>query len=160
MSIDNFTGQFSDLARPNRFKVIVGALGGSLEFLCKATSAPAMTVGPLDANYQGRIVKLAGDRTYADWNITVYGAVDYNIYNAMKNWSDQINDPRSNVSAGSQSEYKSDATVFQLDRTDSIIYTWNLRGVWPTEVGQIDFDWATNDTPLEFTATFAFDYMT
>lgn len=160
MSIDNFTGAFADLARPNRFKVIVGALGGSLEFLCKGASAPAMTVGPMDANYQGRIVKLAGDRTYVDWSITVYGAVDYAIYNSLKNWSNTINDPSSNRSAGAQSEYKSDATVFQLDRTDSIVYTWNLKGVWPTEVGQIDFDWATNDTPLEFTVNFAFDYMT
>jgi len=159
MTIDSFRGSFEDLARPNRFKVILSRLGGSLEFLCKAAAAPAMTVGPVDVNYQGRIVKIAGDRTYADWAITIYGATDYGIYRSLKDWSDQINDPRTNTSAV-PSAYKEMATVHQLDRNNSPVYTWNLDSVWPTEVGQIDFDWGTNDTPLEFTATFAFDFMT
>ena len=156
-AIDTFTGAFNDLARPNRFKVICARLG-DVSALAKAATAPAQTVGQLDANYQGRIVKLAGDRTYADWTATFYGTDSYQIYRLATVWSTQINTPDGNTSA-QPNAYKAPATVMQLDRTGSPIHTWNLIGVWPTEVGQVDFDWGTNDTPLEFTVTFAFDYM-
>lgn len=158
MSIEGFKGQFADLARPNRFKVQLGRLGGQLEFLCKGTNAPADTVEQMDVNYQGRIVKLPGDRTYQDWTITVYGSIDYSIYRALKAWSEEINQPEANVSAIPEA-IKEDASVFQLDRSDATIAQWRLVGAFPTEIGQIEFDWGTNSTPLEFTATFAFDYV-
>ena len=156
-AIDQFTGAFEDLARPNRFEVFCSELGDTPN-LCKASTAPAMTVGPLDANYQGRIIKLSGDRTYADWTVTVYGTNSYAIYRAANQWSDRINNPSANTSV-TPSNYKRDATVRQLDRSGGTLYTWQLKKVWPTEVGQIDFDWSQNDAALEFTITFAFDYM-
>lgn len=156
--VTGFTGSFEDLARPNRFRVTCSKLGNT-QLLCKASTAPAMTVGPVDVNYQGRIIKLAGDRTYADWSVTIYGTNSYDIYRAANQWSDLINQPEANTSAIPDA-YKEDAIVEQLDRSGSPRYTWELKNVWPTEVGQLDFDWGTNDTPLEFTITLAFDYMT
>lgn len=158
MSIEGFKGQFADMARPNRFKVQLGRLGQQLEFMCKASNAPADTIEPTELNYQGRVVRIPGDRTYADWTITVYGSIDYGIYRALKAWSEEINAPEANVSALPEA-IKSDAAVLQLDRSDATIAGWRLVGCWPQEIGQIEFDWGTNSTPLEFTATFSFDYV-
>ena len=65
-------------ARPNQFKVTMpfpgyAQVGGEIEdlaFLCTATSIPAMTIGNVNVPFRGRQIKIAGDRTFADWSIT------------------------------------------------------------------------------------------
>lgn len=157
MNVEGFKGAFSDLARPNRFEVSLGR-AGNMEFFCKATEVPPLSVEAMDVPYQGRIIKLPGDRTNPDWTATVYTSEDYAIYKALKQWNEQINQPQGNVSAP-PAAVKEDAIVRQLNRFGSPIQTWTLVGCFPTEVGSVSFDWSNNSTPGEFTVTFAFDYV-
>lgn len=157
MNVESFRAAFNDLARPNRFQVILQR-AGNMQFFCKATDVPAQTVDAMDANYQGRIIKLPGDRTNPDWTVTVYGAIDYVIYNNIQAWLSEINDPAGNVGAV-PGDIIEDAVVNQLDRQDNIIASWTLINVFPTEIGQITLDWSTNSSPMEFTANFAMDYL-
>ena len=40
-------------------------------FLIKAAALPASNITPIDVNFRGRILKIAGDRTFDTWTVTV-----------------------------------------------------------------------------------------
>ena len=79
-------------ARGNQFKVTMpfpgySQVGGEIEdlaFLCRATVIPAMTVGNINVPFRGRQIKIAGDRTYADWTITVLIDTNFKLRNAFE----------------------------------------------------------------------------
>ena len=69
-------------ARPNLFEVVLAfptAVSPVNEnevlqksrFLVKAAALPASTIAPIDIPFRGRILKIAGDRTFETWTITV-----------------------------------------------------------------------------------------
>jgi len=53
-------------------------------FLVKAAQIPASTLGTIEVPYFGRKVKIAGDRTFAEWTVTVINDEDFLIRNAME----------------------------------------------------------------------------
>lgn len=155
LSISTFKGQFTSGARPNLFSVTIAELGGSLEFLAKATTMPASTMGQIEVPFKGRQLKVAGNRTFADWTITVINDVDFNIRRAVEDWSNRINGHQSNLGPVSIAEYMRDAKVEQLDQTGAVIYTYEFKDIWPAEIGEIDLAFDNNDAIEEFTITFS-----
>ena len=86
-------------ARQNQFKVTMpfpgySQVGGEIEelaFLCKGTQLPAMNIPSFTVPFRGRQIKIAGDRTYADWTITVLNDTNFKLRNAFERWSNGIN---------------------------------------------------------------------
>lgn len=154
LSLSTFKGQFTSGARPNLYNVTISELGGGLEFLCKGTSLPASTIGQIEVPYKGRQLKIAGNRTYADWTITVLNDVDFTIRRLAEEWMEAINGANTNLGPVSISEYMRDAKVEQLSQTGDILYTYDFKDIWPTEVGEVDLAYDSNDTIEEYTITF------
>ena len=167
-NINDFKNQFTaGGVRPNLFKVQVAGIDEKLLFTCRAASVPAMTVGNIDVSYQGRKVKLAGDRTFAEWQITVYNDEDLTIRKQFEVWNNLLNLHAENVRAGASNidggfpnSYKRDCTVYQFDKKGNQISDYNLVGAYPSEVGAMEVAWDTNDSIQEFTVTFQYDYFT
>src|SRR6056300_559755 len=86
-------------ARANQFKVTMpfpgySQVGGEIEelaFLCKTTQLPALTIPSFTIPFRGRQIKIAGDRTYAEWTITVLNDTNFKLRNAFERWSNGIN---------------------------------------------------------------------
>ncbi len=130
--------------------------------LCKATQLPEANVTPIEVSYFGRKIKLAGNRTYQDWTVTIINDEDFMIRNALEAWSHAINGPASNLrspSAASPLLYKSDAQVTLFSKTGLPVRSYDFKGIWPTVVGATDLSWET-DAISEFQVTFAVDYWT
>ena len=85
-------------ARANLFEVsiptfpssIQGAWGpgddaenGIFKFLCKSATLPASNVGSIDIPFRGRILKVAGDRTFDDWTVSVINDEDFKLRTAF-----------------------------------------------------------------------------
>ena len=74
-------------ARANQFKVTMpfpgyAQVGGEIEdlaFLCTTAQIPAMNVGLVNVPFRGRQIKIAGDRTFADWSITVLNDTNFKL---------------------------------------------------------------------------------
>jgi hypothetical protein len=156
--INQFKGSFLDLARPNRFEVSASVLGTGLRFLAKAASLHGATLGVMETPYMGRMVKIAGDRVYADWDVTVYQDDRGTVRKAVEEWQKVALSHEQNIGAAAHLQYKEDVTVRQLNRQDSVIQEYKLIGCFPTEIGLLDMAWDSNDTPAEFTITLAYDY--
>ena len=153
-------------ARPNQFKVTMpfpgyAQVGGEIEelaFLCKITQLPAMTVGMITVPFRGRQIKIAGDRTFADWTITVINDTNFKLRNAFERWSNGINNATDGEGLTNPADYQVDAFVDQLDRNGATLKSYTLRGAYPIEVGQIELDYGNNDTIEEFQVTFNYQY--
>ena len=147
-------------ARPNLFEVelafpdalsIDNDVKEKSRFLVKAASLPASNIAPIDINFRGRILKIAGDRTFDTWTITVMNDVDFAIRNAFELWMNQINKLSDNTGTTNPAEYQPDAYVHQLDRDGSTLRTYKFHDVFPTNISAQDLSYETTDTIEEFT---------
>jgi hypothetical protein len=170
-NVNQFRTQLQgDGARPNLFEVRLNfpayAQGGSVaaaksSFMVKTAALPGSTVGMVTVPYFGREVKVAGNRTFADWSVTIINDEDFFIRNAMEAWVRGINENvtnlRSNRARTSQ-QYGVDATVIQYGKDGRQLKSYKFVGMFPTDIAQIDLDWGSNDTIEEYTVNFAYQY--
>lgn len=130
-------------------------------FLVRSAALPASELGTIEVPYFGRKVKLAGDRTFGDWSVTVINDEDFLIRNAMEEWSNTINSLQTNLrSFGSAAPllYKSTAEVTQFSKTGVPLRVYKFNGIFPTSISAIDLNWADTDSIEEFQVSFQYDW--
>ena len=130
-------------------------------FMVKAAQIPAATLGVIEVPYFGRKVKIAGDRTFAEWNVTVINDEDFLIRNSMEEWMNTINSHLGNVRGfGSASDlsYKSTAQVIQYSKTGVPIREYSFNGIFPVNITEMEVDWNATDVLQEFQVTFQYDW--
>ena len=174
-------------ARPNLFEVqvnfpdgvdlgIQGDGGGEFDgdrfrFLCKAAQLPASNVGNLEVPFRGRVMKVAGDRTFDPWSVTVINDQDFGHYRAFQAWAQNIAQYGDSSGLTDPSSYMGQATVYQLGRnvasqqtsnspaTDSkILAQYKMVDIFPTAVGSIDLSYDSDNAIEEFTVDFQVQY--
>jgi len=154
-------GQNGDLYRGNLFHVYINGQGfdQGFTFLCKAAQIPASTVEALEVPYQNRIIKLAGDRTFEDWTITVLNDQEFKYRGLFEEWMNRVNSHESDISTA-PGEYKTQMAVEPHRRNDTKIGTYTFEGAFPTSVEAIDLAWENGAEANEYTVTIAYDYWT
>ena len=153
-------------ARANQFKVTLpfpgyAAVGGEtsdLAFLCSATALPGQTVGQVAIPFRGRVLNIAGDRTFEPWTITVLNDTDFMIRNAMERWQNAMNDFQTNTGLTNVADYTADLTVEQLDRDDTVLKSYILRSCFPQSTAAIDLSYETVNAIEEFTVTWRYTH--
>ena len=169
-------------ARPNLFEVNIelpdGVIGQAdyrddVRFMVKAAEIPAANIGNIPVPFRGRVLPVAGDRTFDPWTVTVINDSKFNIRDAMEQWSNKINDLQFDVGDISPSNYQTKAEVFQLSRggktssasstggeTINVLRTYNFEGIYPSVVSSIPLDYGATDSIEEFQVTFNYLFWT
>ena len=153
-------------ARASLFQVQIanpanGAGDIKVPFMVKAAAIPASTLGSIEVPYFGRKIKVAGDRKFAEWTVTIINDEDFLVRNAMEQWMNSINSHAGNIREfGSASPllYKSNAQITQFSKTGVPIREYTFNGMFPTEVSTIEMAWETTDAIEEFTVNFQYDF--
>jgi hypothetical protein len=156
-------------ARPSLFNVVLsvpGALGidsvsvDKFRFVCRTAALPESTISPIEIPYFGRKIKVAGERTFGDWSVTVMNDEDFAVRALFETWSNALNRHVSNVrDAGIGAEqYKTDLEVIQYSKDGSEIRSYQLVGAFPTSIGEIQLGWDSASQIEEFSVTFSYDY--
>jgi hypothetical protein len=158
-------------ARPALFEIYlipppgVGADQDSQDkfrFTCRGASIPAATIQAIDIGYFGRKIKVQGDRTFTDWQVTVMNDEDFLVRSMFEKWSNALNRLESNVRdpnfSGDESSYKTDMNVIQYGKDGTVLRQYDIIGAFPTTVSDIQLDWDTTNQIETFTVTFAYDY--
>jgi len=165
LGVDDFKSKLrGGGARPNLFKATInypGYANGDAEltsFLCETAQLPGSTLGTIVVPFRGRQLKMAGDRTFAPWTVTIINDTDFDVRNAMERWSNGMNNHSANTGITSPIGYEADLFVEQLDKDGSAIKKYTFRGAFPTEVSPIDVSYAANDEIERFTVTFEYQY--
>jgi len=170
-------------ARPNLFEASIPAFpagvsnAGTLwnnttsrdfRFLCKAAQLPASTVAEVPIPFRGRILKVAGDRTFEPWTVTIINDEDFNLRSAFEAWMNSINDLSHATGITNPESYMCNGYIAQLGRGNArnsttheqnnkeqqVLRSYKFTGMFPTEVGAIDLSYDSTDTIEEFTVTF------
>ena len=146
-------------ARSNLFEVVISFPSAApadtnvldkSRFLIKAVALPDSIINPLTVAFRGRTLKLAGDRTFATWTITVLNDTDFIIRSAFENWMNTINRVSDNTGVTDSAEYTADAFVYQLDRDGFTLRAYHFYDLFPTNISAIQLDYGT-DGIQEFT---------
>jgi hypothetical protein len=169
-SVNEFRSQMTgDGARPNLFEVSMPFPGFAspanaqtkLTFMCKTAQLPGSTVGVVPVNYFGRELKFVGNRTFADWTISVINDEDFIVRNAFERWMNGINSHNFNVRnplALAPLGYSVDSEVTQFGKQGNALKKYRFVGVYPTDITPIDVDWGSNDTIEEFSVTLTYQW--
>jgi len=153
-------------ARANQFQVTMpfpgyAATGGEtrvMSFLCRSTNLPGQTLGEVPVPFRGRVLYIAGDRTFETWTTTIMNDTDFLIRNALERWMNGINALSDNSGLENPSDYQVDAFVDQLDRAGSVIKSYTFRGLFPVTMDNIDLGYDTNDAVEEFGVTYRYQF--
>ena len=153
-------------ARANQFKVTMpfpgyAAVGGEtsdLAFLCTSTSIPGQNIANISVPFRGRVLQIAGDRTFNPFSITVLNDTDFKIYRAMERWMNGINNMTDNEGLTNPVDYQVDVFIDHLDRNGATLKSYTLRGAFPTALDDIALNYGTNNTIEEFGCSFTYQY--
>ena len=165
LGVDDFKAKLrGGGARPNLFKATINFpayANGDVEltsFLCEAAQLPGSIMTQIDVPFRGRILKIAGDRTFDVWSPTIINDTDFAVRNAMERWMNGINAHQANTGLTSPVDYQADLIVEQLDRDESVLKTYNFRGCFPTSLSPIDLSYGTTNEIERFTVEFQVQY--
>ena len=132
-----------------------------IPFLVKAAEIPASNIGNIPVPFRGRILPIAGDRTFDPWTVTIINDTNFRLRDVMEKWSDSINDLQTAQGRTNPEEYQTKASVIQLDRlgkkpgdTITELRTYDFTGIYPNVVSSIPLDHGATDTIEEFQVTF------
>jgi len=135
------------------FPAAIGVDAATLDksrFLVKSAALPASNVNPLEVAFRGRTLKLAGDRSFESWTITVLNDTDFSIRSAFEKWSNYMNRLSDNTGTTDPALYQADAIVYQLNRDGSTLRAYRFYDLFPTAISSINLSYDT-DSIQEFT---------
>lgn len=181
--LDNFKGRMSGGGvRANMFEVEIAFpsivlpngvtesnLTDKIKFLVKASALPASTIQPISIPFRGRELKIAGDRTFEPWSVTVINDTDFAVRGAFERWVNYMSKSFDNAGEMNPAVYQRDAWVYQLGRApmqsaidsgDSIpvLRAYHMYGCFPTNVSPIPLSYADNSSVEEFTVDLQVQY--
>lgn len=145
--------------RSNLFEVVLSFPGiapadanvlDKSRFMVKSAALPASQVNFLPVPFRGRVLNVAGDRSFESWTITVINDTDFSIRSAFENWMNKINRVSDNTGVTNPSLYTSDAFVYQLDRDGSTLRAYHFYDLFPTAISSIPLSY-DSDNIQEFT---------
>jgi len=148
-------------ARPNLFEVVLSFPAAApadanvldkARFLVKTAALPASNISPIEVPFRGRTLKIAGDRTFDTWTITVINDTDFAIRSAFEKWMNTINKVSDNTGITNPAAYQADAYVYQLDRDGSTLRAYHFYDIFPTNLSAIDLSYDSGGDIEQFTA--------
>ena len=182
-TLDDFKANVAaDFARPNLFQVDLAFPTGIInnsglidlgKFTVRAANLPSSQIGVIEVPFRGRVLKIAGDRTFEPWTITVQNDSGFAMRNAFELWSSSIQSYNENFTqaaglgdADDATGYFADMVVHQLARdvkngeSPKILKSYKFYNVFPSNIAAIDLDFGNNDTIEEFTVELQVQYWT
>ncbi len=174
-------------ARPNLFEVSIPSFpsaisdawnsgdngeNGTFKFLCKAANLPASIVAPINVPFRGRNLKVAGDKTFEPWTVTIINDEDFKLRTAFEKWSNILSKLEDNTGVTNPGSYMTDAYVQQLGRgrekfsttngggEHSVLRTYKFYDIWPDNISAIALSYDSTNAIEEFTVSFQVQYFT
>jgi len=182
-TIDDFKANVtSDFARPNLFQVDLAFPTGIInnsslinlgKFTVRAANLPSSQIGVIEVPFRGRVLKIAGDRTFEPWTITVMNDSGFVLRSAFELWASSIQAYNENFTSAStlgnendSTGYFADMSVHQLAKDikkggkPKVLKSYKFYNIFPSAIAAIDLDYGNNDAIEEFTVEMQVQYWT
>ena len=152
-----------EIEYPENISVTTGAEGPKEfgKFMIKSAEIPASNLGNIPVPFRGRVLPIAGDRTFDPWTVTIINDTNFRIREAMEVWSNSINDLQTSQGLINPVDYQTSAKVKQLSRKGGVdpgkidvLREYRFEGIYPNVVSSIPLDYGATDQIEEFQVTF------
>ena len=158
-SIDQFKAQLlGGGPRANRFRVFIPRSGEKIEFLCQSAQIPAANIGVIEQQFRGSILKMAGDRTFEPWTVTIINDVEFSARTAIEAWQTGIQELDSGEGDTTLDYLVDRAFVEQLNKDDTVLAKYEFFNMFPTSIGAIDLSYETVDALETFDVEFQYSH--
>lgn len=147
------------LTPPNSINVAAESVQ-KFTFMCQAAQLPAASVSQIEVPYFGRRIKVAGERSFDNWQVSVMNDEDFKVRSLFEYWSNALNSLESNLRQNNLTDesYKADLEVIQYSKDSEVLRSYSIVGAFPTDISSIDLSWETTGSVETFTVAFAYDY--
>lgn len=160
-------------ARPNAYDIQIVPRQDSFfgrtsiemtKYMANATQAPGVIIGTIPVPYFGRVINVAGDRVFEDWNCVIYSDQDMITRNAFEKWNSMIayTDYDTNQEHGDIAKkinsYVADVYLTQYSSTGPASKYYKLVNAFPYFVSQVQLAWQANDQIYTFDVQWKYDY--
>lgn len=181
-SIDSFKSRLiGGGARPNLFEVEMDfpSVAGddsaifpdikddSYRMMIKGAQIPASNIQEVVVPFRGRQLKVAGDRRFEPWTITIINDGDFKLREAFEKWANFITKVSDGSGTVNPSDYYANWVVNQLGRASTdlsvsgesnpakieVLRRYQMVGCWPSSVGAIELTYDAQDVIEEFQVT-------
>ena len=135
--------------------------------MAKAAQLPASTIAEVPVPFRGRILKVAGDRTFDTWTVTIINDENFQLRTAFEVWMNVMSKLNDATGVTNPSSYMTDAYVTQLGRgrvaeaaknktggSSAVLRNYKFFDIFPTEVAAVELSYDNTDQIEEFTVTF------
>lgn len=141
-------------------------------FLCKAAQLPASTIASVAVPFRGRELKVAGDRTFEPWTVTIINDEDFGLRTSFEAWMNKLSKLNDATGVTNPTSYMTNAYVKQLGRgaerftgentggESSVLRTYKFYDIFPTNVSAIELSYDSTNTIEEFQVEFQVQYFT
>jgi hypothetical protein len=160
-SLDRFISGFKNPAKTNLYKLEIRPEGGAvnvpgLDIRAKGTQLPSADINMMEIPYKGRKVKIPGERTFAEWTVTVMETADMAVRKQFERWI-SVMDSEDQIKRNTAALSTIVVTLLKPDNsTPSIVYT--LYGAFPSSIASVDLSFDEQTAPLEYSVTFQYTY--
>jgi hypothetical protein len=175
-NINTFRQNLNSGSRANLFRCRIEGLNSNIDdpeqllgskedsrftFLCRSAAIPAYSLGIIEVPFRGRRIKIPGDRTFAEWTVTVLNDEKQGMRKVFDNWMSYINNPNGQeaIRETSTDDYRCTVVIEHLRGDGTISRVYNLVDAFPTDVSPIDLSYDTTDAIQEFSVTFQYHFM-
>ena len=127
-------------------------------------------MAPIEVPFRGRTLKVAGDRTFDTWTVTIINDENFQLRTAFELWMNSMSKLENNTGATNPTSYMANAFVHQLGRGASQgrhstqnsdttggngitpLRSYKFNDIFPTNMDpQIDLSYDSTDTIEEYT---------
>ncbi|MBN31678.1 MAG: hypothetical protein CL845_06760 [Crocinitomicaceae bacterium] len=165
LGVDDFKSKLvGGGARSNMFKVTCNFPSyaqGDVElssFMIKGAQFPSSVVAPVPVLFRGRQLQVAGDRTFEPVSLTVINDTGFEVRNSFERWMNGINEHNNNSGLSNPTDYQADMIIEQLNKQGEVTKTYDLRGVFPTNLSTIELSYDNENQIEEFTVEMQVQY--
>lgn len=131
--------------------------------LIKSAGLPASTITEIPVPFRGRTLKIAGDRSFDIWTITIINDTDFKWRRLFERWMNYIVKVSDGSGTVDPKDYMASMNVTQLSRSPGVspniknsssidvLRKYVVYGAFPTNVSQIDLSYNNENEIEEFT---------
>jgi hypothetical protein len=171
LSLREFRNAVSDLARPNRFEVLITPPAvydiytpeqlSMLSWIAETAQIPARTQGEVPIKFHGMEYKLPGDFAKENLSIGFLNTYGWEGRAFFERWMDYIQEIVGTNRRESAFSLLNDSKirVTQLGRTrNDELARYEFYDVYPTNISNIELNMSEFDSVEKFTVEFAYSY--
>ena len=154
------TAQEKEFARKFQFKILqLGPLDGKDRVYFTTANVPQRTISNQTVPFMGLQYNIPGAAQYSgsdSWQVTFRCDEASNIRAKLLGWQDEIFNIQQ--SGGKYGVPVSQAIICQLGKNLEETRRFVLQGIWPTQIGELQFDITDAGSVQTFNATFAYQF--